>query len=239
LGWPRHLVDGPRRTASRQSRTRWNDCDADRERQALVESGAAADREIVEANRPSDQDPPARKRKKGRGLRGPRPFFDISQLSSSSDSLQLRAGDRDVRPREPIEREHVREAIEHQGPRLKLVCGRARVRRCRRPLRGSYSFVVKQSWVMPRFLAVAARLCPPFGRAQIRRLTRDNRLPTVVHTARYVPHPSMCPRCAQHLARVYLRAFVGGQALVRPDELCSTCQVRLQEFARCHRREVA
>jgi hypothetical protein len=92
---------------------------------------------------------------------------------------------------------------------------------------------------MPRVLAVAARLCPPFGRAQIRRLTRDKRLRTVVHTPRYVSHPSMCPRCAQHLARVYLRAFVGGQAIVRPDELCSTCQVRLQEFARCHRREVA
>lgn len=86
---------------------------------------------------------------------------------------------------------------------------------------------------------LAARLCPPFGRAQIRRLTRDKRLRTFVHTAPYVPHPSMCPRCAQHLARVYLRAFVGGQAIVRPDELCSTCQVRLQEFARCHRREVA
>jgi hypothetical protein len=85
----------------------------------------------------------------------------------------------------------------------------------------------------------ATMLCPPFGRAQIRRLTRDKRLRTVVHTAPYVPHPSMCPRCAQHLARVYLRAFVGGQAIVRPDELCSTCQVRLQEFARCHRREVA
>jgi hypothetical protein len=86
---------------------------------------------------------------------------------------------------------------------------------------------------------LAARQCPPFGRAQIRRLTRDKRLRTVVHTPRYVPHPSMCPRCAQHLARVYLRAFVGGHAIVRPDELCSTCQVRLQEFARCHRREVA
>jgi hypothetical protein len=86
---------------------------------------------------------------------------------------------------------------------------------------------------------LAARLCPPFGRAQIRRLTREKRLRTVVPTPRYVPHPSMCPRCAQHLARVYLRAFVGGQAIVRPDELCSTCQVRLQEFARCHRREVA
>ena len=40
--------------------------------------------------------------------------------SSSSDSPRLRAGDRDVRPREPVERERIREAIEHQGPWLKL-----------------------------------------------------------------------------------------------------------------------
>jgi hypothetical protein len=104
---------------------------------------------------------------------------------------------------------------------------------------GSYSYVVKRSCGMRRVLTAAATLCPPFGRAQIRRLTRDNRLRTVVHTTRYVPHPSLCPRCAQHLARVYLCAFVGGQAIVRPDELCANCQVRLQEFARCHRREVA
>jgi len=80
---------------------------------------------------------------------------------------------------------------------------------------------------------------PPFGRAQIGRLTGTGRLRTVEGTARYIPHPSLCPRCAQQLARVYLCAFVGGQAIVRPDALCPTCQIRLQEFAQSHRREVA
>ncbi len=142
-------------------------------------------------------------------------------------------------PRDHEPRDDARPYLGGREGHARLVRGRARVRRCRRPLRGSYSYVEKQSCVTRRVLAAAARLCPPFGRAQISRLTRDNRLRTVVHTTRYVPHPSLCPRCAQHLARVYLRAFVGGQAIVRPDELCSNCQVRLQEFARCHRREVA
>ena len=118
-------------------------------------------------------------------------------------------------------------------------CGARRVARPKSSAPGSNSRAVRGIPMMRVPCDPAARLCPPFGRAQIRRLTRDKRLRTVVHTPRYVPHPSMCPRCAQHLARVYLRAFVGGQAIVRPDELCSTCQVRLQEFARCHRREVA
>jgi hypothetical protein len=81
--------------------------------------------------------------------------------------------------------------------------------------------------------------CPPFGRAQIGRLTLAGRLRTVVRTIRYIAHPSLCPRCAQQLARVYLSAFVGGRAIVRPDALCPTCQIRLQEFAQSHRREVA
>jgi hypothetical protein len=80
---------------------------------------------------------------------------------------------------------------------------------------------------------------PPFGRAQVRRLTGGDRLRSLEDTTRHIPHPSLCPRCAQHLARLYLSAFVGGQAIVRPDELCVICQIRLQEFARCHRREVA
>jgi hypothetical protein len=109
------------------------------------------------------------------------------------------------------------------------------------PLRAQHTFRCHFDRVenVSGHVAWACSSCPPFGRAQIRRLTRDNWLRTFVRTTRYVPHPSICPRCAQHLARVYLRAFVGGQAIVRPDELCSTCQVRLQEFARCHRREVA
>ena len=121
---------------------------------------------------------------------------------------------------------------------VRLVRGRARV-----PMSASATrlpFARREaSCVMLRVLAAAAKPCPPIGRAQIRRLTRENRHLTVVHTIRYIPHPSLCPRCAQHLARVYLSAFVGGQAIVRADELCSNCQVRLQEFARCHRREVA
>jgi hypothetical protein len=86
---------------------------------------------------------------------------------------------------------------------------------------------------------LAAGICPPFGRAQVRRLDPSCPAPYRRRTSRYVSHPSLCPRCAQHLARVYLRAFVGGEASVRPDELCLNCRIRLQEFARCHRREVA
>src|SRR5262245_46466957 len=81
--------------------------------------------------------------------------------------------------------------------------------------------------------------CPPFGRTQVGRLTGGDQLGSVPHTNRYIPHPPLCPRCAQHLARLYLSAFVGGHAIVRPDELCGICQIRLQEFARSHRREVA
>jgi len=70
-------------------------------------------------------------------------------------------------------------------------------------------------------------------------LRATGRLRTVACTSRYIAHPSLCPRCAQQLARLYLSAFVGGQAIVRPDALCPTCQIRLQEFAQSHRREVA
>lgn len=82
----------------------------------------------------------------------------------------------------------------------------------------------------------ASAVRPYPGQAIDPRGTRSVRSPV---TVRYIPHPSLCPRCAQHLARIYLCAFVGGQATVRPDELCLGCQIRLQEFARSHRREVA
>jgi hypothetical protein len=91
----------------------------------------------------------------------------------------------------------------------------------------------------PRFPLTPVAPRPPFGPAQVGRLTGDDRLCSVEDTTPNILHPSLCPRCAQHLARLYLSAFVGGQAIVRPDELCRICQIRLQEFARCHRREVA
>jgi predicted DNA-binding transcriptional regulator AlpA len=63
-------------------------------------------------------------------------------------------------------------------------------------------------WPMDHRLA---RLCPPFDRAHLGDLTGESQLHGVEHTTRYISHPSLCARCAQHLARVYLRAFVGGQ----------------------------